>query len=390
MSDPGGSDKDNGGPDGSQPASQTAVSTTTEEKCCYRSCKVRGARLLPCRGPGCDKVVHLICYQAYLLRKFSLPALPGGNAACTKKCLQKAAKELAGGDVVEGSRRGNWDNDQKEDDGRTSMKILLDWWMTEGNYAKFCGKHNDGTKKTAYCASLAETMTRETLSKRDAKNVSNKIQHIERKWREAHNFATSETGAGIQARDGVSSFQEIVKKKCPYYYDLLEIMGDRASSQPQCTNYDDDDNEDGVLSLSDVSDQSNAVSMAATSRRPSVSSTNTSIDPRKRKASPRGDAATTSNHKTKTKRNSGSISPKNGVLLDDKAVNALVYSNKAAEDRMEEFARHNKAMERLEENKQRLEEKKLKSLSWKGKNDELEYKMNLLRKYKEIKTHFGW
>eukprot|EP00980_Cylindrotheca_fusiformis_P013889 scaffold3603_cov69-Cylindrotheca_fusiformis.AAC.1 len=85
----------------------------------------------------------------------------------------------------------------------------------------------------------------------------------------------------------------------------------------------------------------------------------------KRKASPRGDAATTSNHKTKMKRNSGST--KNGVLLDDKAVNALVYSNKAAEqDRMVEFARHNKAMERLE------------------------YKMNLLRKYKEIKTHFGW
>eukprot|EP00980_Cylindrotheca_fusiformis_P012949 scaffold3236_cov66-Cylindrotheca_fusiformis.AAC.15 len=138
-------------------------------------------------------------------------------------------------------------------------------------------------------------------------------------------------------------------------------MGDRASSQPQCTNYDDDDNEDGVLSLSDVSDQSNAVSMAATSRRPSVSSTNTSIDPRKRKASPRGDAATTSNHKTKMKRNSGST--KNGVLLDDKAVNPLVYSNKAAEDRMVEFAHHNKAMERLEENKQRLEEKKLKSLS---------------------------
>eukprot|EP00980_Cylindrotheca_fusiformis_P019284 scaffold6607_cov73-Cylindrotheca_fusiformis.AAC.2 len=82
--------------------------------------------------------------------------------------------------------------------------------------------------------------------------------------------------------------------------------------------------------------------------------------PRKRKASPRGDAATTSNHKTKMKRNSGSTSPKNGVLLDDKAVNALVYSNKAAEDRMEEFACHNKAMERLEEKKQRLEEKKLK------------------------------
>eukprot|EP00980_Cylindrotheca_fusiformis_P027096 scaffold18779_cov93-Cylindrotheca_fusiformis.AAC.2 len=402
---------------GSHPASGktggSTSATSTEEKCCFRSCKVRGARHIPCRNPDCDKVVHLMCCQAYLFRKHSLPALPGGNVACTKRCYAKAAKELAGGDDVEGARKGGWDSDRKGDEGRTSIRILLDWWMTEGNYARFCGKHNDGKKKKEFCESLAKTMTQETSTARDWKNVWNKISHVEKKWCDAHNFATSETGAGIQARDGVASFEEAVKKKCPYYYDLLEIMGDRASSQPMCTNYDDDNDEDSVLSLSDVSDRSNAVSVAAASnRRTSVGSSNTtrSVAPspavivvadgstRKRKSSP-GDNS--SSNKKKTKRNNvGSMSSSkrsNSVLMDDKAVNALLSSNKAAEDRMLEMTRHNKVMEQLEEKKQQFEEKKqqfeekkLKSLSWKGKNDELEYKMNLLRKYREIKTNFHW
>jgi hypothetical protein len=40
--------------------------------------------------------------------------------------------------------------------------------------------------------------------------------------------------------------------KCPYYFDLMDVMADRASSKPKCTSYDsdfgmeeeDEDNED--------------------------------------------------------------------------------------------------------------------------------------------------
>jgi len=34
-------------------------------------------------------------------------------------------------------------------------------------------------------------------------------------------------------------FQDVVCKRFPYYFDLLEIYGDRASSKPKATSYDD-------------------------------------------------------------------------------------------------------------------------------------------------------
>jgi hypothetical protein len=52
--------------------------------------------------------------------------------------------------------------------------------MEEGNYSKFCGKNNDGIRKKQVAAILAEKMTKETISTRDAKSVLCKIQHIER------------------------------------------------------------------------------------------------------------------------------------------------------------------------------------------------------------------
>jgi hypothetical protein len=61
-------------------------------------------------------------------------------------------------------RVGKWNGDGKNglDDPHTSMRILLDWWTTEGNYSRFCGKHNDGIKKIQFASSLANTMTEET------------------------------------------------------------------------------------------------------------------------------------------------------------------------------------------------------------------------------------
>jgi hypothetical protein len=77
-----------------------------------------------------------MCYQGLILRKHNLEALAAGNAVCTKKCYEKANKELAGGEQEEGGRSGKWTCDGKGglDDSHTSMRILIDWWMDEGNY----------------------------------------------------------------------------------------------------------------------------------------------------------------------------------------------------------------------------------------------------------------
>jgi hypothetical protein len=118
------------------------------------------------------------------MTKHNLDPLPGSNlnVACTKFHHSRATKDLLGigsEEKGDGLRKGNWECDGKHgpDDPHTSMKILLDWWMTEGNYSKFCGKKNDGVRKSQFAANLAIKMSSETTITRDRKSVLNKIQH---------------------------------------------------------------------------------------------------------------------------------------------------------------------------------------------------------------------
>ena len=191
-------------------------------------------------------MAHMVCYQGILLKRHDLPPLSSGNIACTKRCYEKVLKtQSSKNQDDDDTRKGNWDSDGKNgpDDPHTSIKILLDWWMEVPNYSKYRGKNNDGVKKKQYCDALAQKMTNETTSQRDGRNVKSKIEHIERSFKKAHIYATSETGAGVKEND-TARFDEVVKRKCPHYYDILEIMQDRASSKPKATNYDFDSDDD--------------------------------------------------------------------------------------------------------------------------------------------------
>ena len=153
--------------------------------------------------------------------------VPGDAVACSVKCAKAAKKSIESG---AGDGRATWETDGKNgpEDPLTSMQILMDWWSTPPNYEKYRGKNNSGQTKIKFAADLAEKMKRETVSEdRTAEAVAEQIRTIEKKWREAHNFAESETGAGLQEHDP-SSFEEAVLKKCKYYYILKDIMIDRA------------------------------------------------------------------------------------------------------------------------------------------------------------------
>jgi hypothetical protein len=69
------------------------------------------------------------------------------------------------------------------------------------------------------------------------KQVLDKISRIETSFKEAYEFANSKTGAGVQDEQGEETFKDLVLKKCPYYFSLLDIMADKASTQPRITNY---------------------------------------------------------------------------------------------------------------------------------------------------------
>ena len=62
--------------------------------------------------------------------------------------------------------------------------------------------------------------------------------HIEKQFRVAHDFANSQTGAGIEEGDP-HSFDEAIVKKCVHYFDLLEIMGFRSGAKPMATMDED-------------------------------------------------------------------------------------------------------------------------------------------------------
>jgi hypothetical protein len=355
-------------------------------KCCYRSCRVKGAVKQKCAASNCNKEVHLMCYQALLPNKHNLESIIG-RAVCTKKCYERTMRDLSGGgeEQEEGGRTGRWDCDGKEgSEELTSVRILINWWKEEGNYSKFCGKRNEGVKKIHYANALAEKMSNKTTSKRDGKTVLNKIQHIERSWRLAHDFATSETGAGIIEKDGDTRFRDLVTRKCPFYYQLLDVVCDRASSEPACTSYEADEEEanseeedcPNATSFSDISEDEEGGISVATKQTATMNSS----------------------------RKTSSSKKKKFTLIDHSAIAALTAGNKAMTRQMEEQARHNKVVEAVESRRVALEEEKEKreavrlsleqdkfnSMAWKGKNDELNFKMNLLSKYEDLKRDNGW
>jgi predicted nuclease with TOPRIM domain len=80
--------------------------------------------------------------------------------------------------------------------------------------------------------------------------------------------------------------------------------------------------------------------------------------------------------------------------MDDDALTALAQASKTSEAKMNKLVRHHQFLENLEERKLQLhekrEERESKNGQWKDKTDELEYKMKLLEKYKELKDKYGW
>jgi hypothetical protein len=386
--------------------------TNNNGRCSVRNCKVQNAEKIQCSGADCRRFAHMICYQGSILMKDSNQRpLPAGCVACCKRCNERANKVILGEEEEMNKRK--WESDGKNgaNDPHTSMKILLDWWLEEGNYSKFCGKNNEGVKKTQFAARLANKMTAETMSTRSAKQVLSKIGHLEKAWRSAHNFATSETGAGILETDGEQTFKEIVLSKCPYYYELLDIMADRASSNPKCTSYDvlsSNDEDDDVTASnngSNVINNNNDAEVGSNANGLSELSSDeleTPEDTGKRRHST-SVASASSNKRNKRisridqKRSSGSLFTNTIDLLNEK--------NDNRGKKFEETKRHNQSLERhhhfletvedrklaVEDRKLALEERKFefmsKQTSKQRKNEELNYTANLVQKYHEWKKH---
>jgi hypothetical protein len=146
------------------------------------------------------------------------------------------------------------------DDPNNSENILIAWLQSPGNYKKFRSPPS-GMTKIAVCEEISRKIDRAgTLKVRKAPSVVLKIKAMEGAFRDAHDWATN-TGVGVLASDGRVTFEEAVTKRFTFYFDLLEVMNERASARPlQSTDgmdmtrdEDDDDSDDELYDLYDKS-----------------------------------------------------------------------------------------------------------------------------------------
>jgi len=357
-------------------------------KCKVQRCSSTATLKYVCSMEGCDKAVHYHCYKYLILKKADgtfLPELEPSDVACTKAHYNFIIKERNG---AKGSR-GNWLNDAK-DGGPCSMDLVLAWWETPPNFGKFRGKDNDGMKKIEFGNVLATQMNTLTEStERTGKQVVQRIRDMHEAWNYAHEFAVSETGAGMLASDNEQTFNEIVLKRFPYYFRLRDVMIDRACTEPRFLNTDNDaldrdssadeaEDEQTNEAVVELEDDDDAEVEAATSV-PSTPVAEAAVAPVVALAVRPASAPPASGRKSKK--------PKRGAtpLMDASTVAMLGEATASSKSRHVEQARHNKRMEEINQQKINVERERLLAVSWKAKDDEMKYKVNMVHRYSELK-----
>jgi hypothetical protein len=329
------------------PVPATAVTTTVAKpKCVRRGCRETTEALRICANIQCRRSIHFQCYLQLVAEN---EPLPNNLVVCTVKCFQKIASNF---------RKPNWNNDGADGPGdpNTSEKILLEWLTNEGNYSKYRGKNNNGVKKIQFAQRLADMMNAQGVKvKRDSKQVMAKITYLENSFKNAFDWANTETGAGLLEQGAMGSFEAEVKRRCPFYDDLLPIMKDRSAAKAMATSEDldhpspiEDNQHDNLLDSSDDSS-----SFAPTPRLPTAAA-----------ARP--------------------ATPPNAALSDKGTLGAMLSIRRGSVTKR----KHETGVFEEEEKERlgKLTEKKIEAATIDTKKKESEYRMHNLRLLKEMRA----
>ena len=194
-----------------------------------------------CHANGCSKFVHKECHdrmlERYRIEPITDPLTSKILFVCSKTCFNRVSKTF----LQQPTSRIPWDKDGRQgpQDPNNSLRILLDWLLKEGNYRKFRGgTESKGMRKIDYGKSLSLQMKDAGCRvPRSADAVVKKIQELETKFVQAHDWANN-TGQGVREQDGQETFENLVRQRCRWYFDLLPIMGDRSKASPPVTTDD--------------------------------------------------------------------------------------------------------------------------------------------------------
>jgi hypothetical protein len=208
-----------------------------------------------CQAKNCTKCSCMACYYDMLPKNKLEPLLTSKGKivmVCSKAHYVSSAKKLSNEkdkDSPASSAKYSWNNDGKNGrkDPNTSEHILLNWLTEEGNYAAFC-KCDHGMTKKKFAMKIAEKINDAgVICRRDDKQVLNKISHIVKTYRETRDWAFNTTGQGLKEEDE-GKWEATIRRRCPYFYDLQPVMGERASASPVI------DSEKGLDATDDSSD----------------------------------------------------------------------------------------------------------------------------------------
>ena len=340
--------------------------TKSTKKCGAVGCPIPSEVVLPCFAEGCDKVVHHECYHRAVVKRFSVeplldPVTHLDLVVCSKTCHNKVERA-----IIHQPTRLPWDKDGKNgpDDPLNSMNILMEWLTEEGNYSRFRGKDNRGTRKLAYGIQLSNKMKSAGCRvHRSPEAVVKQIQEIEKKFIKANDWANN-TGQGVKERDGQATFEDLVRVRCKWYFELAPIMADRSKAKPKATTetLGQTTGQNMMEELSNLSSDDEGESGTKT-----MEGSSPELE-RKRSTTASTSAASSFASSAKKKRSKTPIEDQEIAFMESIIKRNEAKTARESGNKMSEHERHNRRMEEIEESK----------VKWRNKQEELAYKRELI------------
>eukprot|EP00977_Amphora_coffeiformis_P016532 scaffold5140_cov212-Amphora_coffeaeformis.AAC.2 len=194
--------------------------------------------------------------------------------------------------------------------------------------------------------------------------MDSKSQKRSKKLDAAHDWVNN-TGQGVKENETKETFEDLVRQRCKWYFELAPIMGDRSKARPKVTT----DLLDNELSSLDGSEDDDSLTEKEANKSVVTSVASFPISARKKRSGTSSSSVASSAKKT---RNRGPQTLKDTKPDFMEEYLRAKQITKTAD--LNERERHNKRMEEIEESKNK----------WKSKMEELEYKKQLMKTKRDL------